>query len=512
MPAVLVDINETHVNAGLGFSVSITLSGLLAGDSVAIAVADQNLGTLVSTTVTDDLGNTYELGCRQNGFGLTSTAVYVSVIDFPGSPTITYTDSSNQAKFCIAAAYRGAGPLTQAGIPIAKYPSSKDVGAGSSDFTYADSTVLTFLFAIVKNETPATNPESITGDTRIEQTSHVSIYRLYAYEHKITGPDKGIVQLQFDSDHTDTWSMATVVFSTPLARPLALTKQSSVRAGSGFDGNNHPWPDNRPIINNLPYLPEIGSVVFVGAAWITAPLATIADEYGNTYTLRGFSPSGAANEWSVAIWSTVVTNLPTDGGTFRVTVSPPTPASGAVYQNTSLGILELVVAGAPTAYTEYELDHFATASQTIKIVSATANPVPVGTYLIAYAHYGSGFGQDSVAWTTPNGFAIQESWELIQFPGTGVNRDRLGPGVIFDQLVAIEGSFFAEADATITGNAGEAGGIVMLAVTIPAPPPPNPESPCEDGSIEPQPATDNGFELERIVATMKVARRITVRS
>lgn len=437
----------SQVGGAAGSPLSITVQ---TGDLIVVgSCAFLRTGTWYGSTIADDQGNTYQGGWAVEGFGAFGYGqCWYTYATGNGTIDVTLT-AGGSCDAVRVGVYRGAGFFDQ----VSMYGAPNAVN-NTGGITFADSLIVTF--ARDGGDT------SSTGDTKRSSSGDCPLF-----DRNEVGPGNGFVQIND--------LVITMVFSSPVARPGGLQSQSALRSGLGYDDNepaffsgvptNSGAPVNRPLTVSLPYTPLLGSLVVVaGAVNVDPGVFSIADTYGNVYTLQA---SGVGVGVNSVMWTTVVAHLPSAGHVFQVTMSVTKPSSSGIYQSASLAISEKVITGPPTAYAAYTLASISSSNPNSTLISQTAVGVPAGTYLIAFATYDSG---ESVVWTPKAGYTIQASWSFRQATGTQTNAARGALAALLDQTAPTVGDYDAEATVSVTGLFdGHNGSIIMLAITLPAP-------------------------------------------
>jgi hypothetical protein len=513
-----------------GFSVDVTV-GYLAGDLIKVnASCFSNNGpvTPVVYTCTDNDGNTYLGGFSTIGGGAGVLLAWWRFATSPGSVTITVTEDTSRSSHAIRVeVWRDAPPFSQAAVqlaglgytPVAPYINGQGVGY----FNVAKSLVLTCVCA-TKDAFPAwTSLVSDTGDTEscredppgLGQPNMVAFYR----ETSAVGVET--VKLKQNGElASGKMPMLTLVFSSPLPRAVDQDTQFTIRPGQGFENAYVPilglpgatLPINRPLTADYGYVVEVGEFLVIGsgeAAFNTAN--TLGDAYGNTYTRRIESANGAGTA-TISLWTTRVQFIPPAGTCFQVRLTSALPAGSAPYQSTFLSLHSRRVSGEPTDYQVAGYDRNEDSNPSIRLFTDAIATVPEGSYMVGAAIYGGGNNQEAATWSEHNGWVIRTQNPFIQFASQQANAPRVLAACMFDKVAPADGSYDASADALLAGAFVTGGAIAFLAVTVPAPPPPPPilpTSPC-DGSVA-FPATDNQFELQRVVVTMKKATHLPLR-
>jgi len=449
-------IQSTSNASGL----SLTFTGVQVGDAIIVAgMGFFNTGP--GGACNDTVGNVYEGPFFSSGGGFGIVNGYYTISQFAGTITVSMLTAGTAS---IGALYRNPGGFDQSMNLLGYYtPSdpSYPIGVGTGPCTLADTLMVTLVGAPGIGFYDASTIISDSGDSLVNFQGF-----LYIFERFATGPGNTSVNIKANNG-TLYGQMPIVVltFSTPLSRPSGTTEQTAFRGGQGFAAEATPTTEIKvPLVASFAYLPKVGSLVAVGCSYLgcgPAQASIVAeDDYGHVYTQDINDTNG------IALFHTVLTNLPPAGEVFRVRLNTSTSGcSGVAYQVTSIGIGELEISSL-VSVAAAGLDHYVNASPNLTLVSGTINSVPASTWLFGMVVYGPEVNQTGVTWTPLESYNLQQQQTFIQFPSALGNSARIGPGAILTKFATAPGNYDVQAVGTITGPYAESGSIALLAVTF----------------------------------------------
>ncbi len=462
MPGTLI---QSNFQAGL----TQTFTGVQVGDVIAVA-GSAFFDTGPGGACTDTAGNVYSGPFFFEGGGFGTVNAYCTVSQFAGSITVSMLTAGDNS---MGVLYRDAGVFDQCSGNVGWYtPSGGGIGVGTGPFTLADTTIVTFL--IITGGGGLQPATSDTGDTLID-----NVGEQYIWERFASGPGNSDVRISTPNSYFyGQMAMAVLTFSKPLARPPGVTEQYAFRGGIGRGGEDTPIGEFKvPLATCLPYAPRLGSPVVIGCSYTGCNGAMLAlsaeDDYGNVYTQDLYT---VGNVTAIALFHTIVTNLPPAGEVFRARLTSDTiTCSGALYQTTGVAIAEFQV-DSLVSIAAAGWNHEINSDPDQTLVSGTIVNVPASTWLFGVVIYPGATGQTGVTWTPLEGYAIEQQQNFIQFPFATTNSARVGAGAILTKFVNTLGDYDVQAIATQIGAYNESGSIALLAltVTLPTPPPPGP--------------------------------------
>ncbi len=455
---------------------SLVFTGVQVGDT--LIVDGESFFQPAGATCTDSTGNVYAGPFISNkSFGF--LRVFITIAQTAGTVTATVT-LNGVASLALGLNFRDMPPFDQYAPSLSSQYTPTDpsypFGVGTSPFTLADTTIISFVYDST-GSTPGPFVASDSGDTLIYEPLFANSY---VFQRNAVGP--GNSQSLFKckiSGATLQLPALSLTFSKPLTRPLGVTEQYAFRGGYGFAAEATPAPNEykAPLPASLPYLPDLGSLVVVGVSYTGCSIAVtdlaVEDDYGNIYTKDILT---VGNGTGIALYHTLVTNLPPVGETFRARlITTVAGCTGAVYQTTGIAIAEKQIASLLNIAAA-GFNHDINSAPNITLVSDTLTSVPASTWLVGLAIYPGGVNQTNIAWTPLDGYALQQQENFVQFPFAFVNDGKVGCGAVLSKFVNSPGDYDVQAIATQTGSYNEAGAIALLAatVTLPTPPPPGP--------------------------------------
>ncbi len=498
MPAPPTFIAYKSTGTKIGDDMFVPLTDVAKDDLIIAFSGGVPGGTGQPIFIEDDGGNDWQLGYDCGHFF--TTKVWYAIAKADGAITIKVSSATGYAQIAAAFNYRGNIPtFAEVVFPLGYYVPSDStdypVGVSTALFNLAESFIVTVMCTnAVSGNTGVV--ASDTGDTRRNAGVTTADLFLWAFDRFQSAPDNtggyDLVSLKGSSSAFSQFPMITLVFSRPLVETdPARDRQYQIKPGSGFDHYNPAafaacGPEdvpatNRPITLSLAMRPIV-DVPTHKKAMITVGVMTngevdggsilVDDAYGNVYTNYVYT-LGQDNQCHIAIFQTIISDpakLPILGDVFQVTLHvTPIGASDAPWQHTAIGVAERTILVAPTPIVAAAFKQADNLTPTVRLVTDTIPSVPMGTYMFYFAAFPAGNNQDSIDWSQPSGYA-GVSAGFINYAGVQANAPRLGPCVMGDRIAPADDDYDAQPTGLIHGTFSLAGGVAMIAASLPLPP------------------------------------------
>lgn len=412
------------------------------GDLVVVAACSNTANINNDMTVSDNLGNVYELDVQgatgtfdsspANSVHAGTLALFSTVVTVAGMATITNTSGPNDMIGIMVCTYS-----IPTGMKFAQ--GAKMIGDSAPDpiqtfgtaaYNCANSLILTIIiegFNVLHT--------SLDGDTSRVQIPGFAIaghggYSSAMFDAIVAGVPGGARNSNIQdtallgSSGFGAPNILVAVYSAPLPRPLGLNNQAAVRPSLGSNIQGYAGQPNVDV--SLPYLPQLGDLIFVAAEafWGFAPAPipnfSVSDNYGNIYRqllawqggVLGFPPTQDA----AAMFYTIVQNVPASGVfTARVIMTPvngPGIVGIAAYSGVSLN---------PANFQSASLVLKTTEGSNSRIFSGQIT-VGAQSFLIAFVAAQQGAGNNvPTPFMATDGYSIDAHWDIAQVYITPLN-------------------------------------------------------------------------------------------